>query len=55
LNFKNLLFAIWYTLWPFDLFYGNLVYFAFICYIITISNEEKYVNPAINYSNLICT
>jgi hypothetical protein len=28
--------TIWYAVWPFDLFYGNSVYFVGICYIIPI-------------------
>jgi hypothetical protein len=28
--------TIWYTVWPFDLVYGNLVYYVGICYIIPI-------------------
>jgi hypothetical protein len=28
--------TIWFALWPFDLFYGNLVYFVGICNIIPI-------------------
>jgi hypothetical protein len=28
--------TIWYTVWPFDLFYGNLVYFVCVCQIIPV-------------------
>jgi uncharacterized membrane protein len=28
--------TIWYSLWPFALFYASLVYFVFVCDIIAI-------------------
>jgi hypothetical protein len=40
--------AIWYILWPFEIFYGHLVYFVVIWYISSrfgILYQEKSGNP----------
>jgi hypothetical protein len=41
--------AIWYTLWPFSIFYGYLIYFSRL----GILSQEKYGNAVLVVSRFI--